>query len=53
MEFIGYIYSVKDLKEILDDMPDYYSVAVKENAPSLSTPEVYRHESAMEIVIFQ
>ena len=53
MEFIGYIYSVKDLKEILADMPDYYSVSVKENTPELSTPEVYRNESAMEIVIFQ
>lgn len=53
MEFIGYVYSVKDLKEILNDMPDYYSVAVRENTPALSTPEVYLNESGMEVVIFQ
>ncbi len=50
MEFIGYAYDVKELKSILEDLPDHYTVVVQTSEYTNSTAEVYKDESRQEIV---
>lgn len=50
MEFIGYAYDVKELKSILADLPDYYTVVVSTSEYTNSTPEVYYNESRQEVI---
>ena len=51
MTFIGYVYAVKELKSILDDIPDYYSVVVQASGDTNSTLEVYKDESKQDIIL--
>lgn len=50
MEFIGYAYDVKELKSILETVPDYYTVVVNTSEYTHSTPEVYIDESRQEVI---
>ena len=51
MEFIGHAYDVKELKSILDELPNYYSVEVQLSVYVSSPVEVYKDESRQEIVL--
>ena len=51
MEFIGYAYDVKELKSILEDLPDYYTIVVQFSGDTNSTPEVYKDESRQDIIL--
>ena len=51
MEFIGYAYDIRELKSILDNVPDYYTVVVQTDDYTNSTPEVYCDEARQEIVL--
>ena len=51
MEFIGHAYDVKDLKSILADLPDYYSVEVQQSVYVSSPVEVYKDESRQDIIL--
>jgi hypothetical protein len=50
MEFIGYAYDVKELKSILTDLPDYYTVVVNTSEYTNSAPEVYYDEARQEVI---
>lgn len=50
MEFIGYAYDVRALKEILAEVSDYCTVVILSAEPQLSTPEVYYDEARQEII---
>lgn len=51
MEFIGYAYNVKELREILSTVPDYATVVVHVTEDINSTPEVYYDESRQEVIL--
>ena len=51
MEFIGYAYDVKELREILSTVPDYATVVVHIAEDTNSTPEVYYDESRQEVIL--
>lgn len=51
MDFIGYAYSIKDLKDILNSVPEYYAVTVEVTDFTFSSPEVYKNESRQEIIL--
>ena len=50
MEFLGYAYDIKELKSILDNIPDYYTVVVQTSEYTNSTPEVYYDEARQEVI---
>lgn len=51
MEFIGYAYDVKELREILSTVPDYATVVVHVTEDTNSTPEVYYDEARQEVIL--
>ena len=51
MEFIGHAYNVQDLKNILEDLPDYYFVVNQSDGQVTSPVEVYKDESRQDIVL--
>lgn len=51
MEFISHAYDVKELKNILDELPNYYSVEVRSSVYASSPVEVYKDESRQEVVL--
>lgn len=51
MEFIGYAYNVKELREILSTVPDYATVVVHVTECTNSTLEVYYDESRQEVIL--
>ena len=50
MEFIGYAYDVKELKSILEDLPDYYYVVVKTGGDTNGV-KVYKDESRQDVIL--
>lgn len=50
MEFIGYVYNIGELKSILDNVPDYYTLVVNTSGHNIN-PEVYYDESWQTIII--
>ena len=51
MEFIGHAYDVKELKSILEELPDYYTVVNQSDGQVSSPVEVYKDESRQEIIL--
>ena len=51
MEFIGHAYDVRELKSILDELPNYYSVVVQPSVYASSPVEVYKDESEQEVIL--
>ena len=51
MEFIGNAYNVKELKSILEELPDYYTVINQSDGQVGSPVEVYKDESKQDIIL--
>ena len=51
MEFIGYDYDVKELKSILDTVPDYATIVANASDGTNATPEVYYDEARQEVIL--
>ena len=51
MEFIGHAYDVRELKSILEELLDYYTVEVQPSVYASFPVEVYKDESRQDIIL--
>lgn len=51
MTFIGHAYDVRELRSILEDLPDYYTVVNQSDGQVSSPVEVYKDESRQDIIL--